>query len=342
MNAPQPPYGTSNTILSQPPAGNAASAVPRDQLARTIVEVRAQFERVMANIRKVIVGKDDVVARVLAAMCARGHILLKDVPGVGKTMLAKSIAASISCRFKRIQFTPDLLPMDVSGTNVFDMRKKSFEFQPGPVFTHILLADEINRATPKTQSALLEVMEERQVTVEGETHVLDAPFQVIATMNPLDHEGTYPLPAAQLDRFMMMLSMGYPSESAEVQMLNVHLQPNPALGDISPVITRDDFVNWQRTVPLVFVSDDVKRYAVAVIQSLRGDSRNLQSVSPRATILLVKAAQASAMLYGRDYVTPQDVQMMAPDVLGHRVMMADARAGREFVNETLRRVSAPV
>ncbi len=324
------------------PQGNAGAAgPPRDELARAIATVRGQFDKVMESVRHVIVGKDDVVAKVLVAMSARGHVLLRDVPGVGKTMLAKSIAASMGCAFKRIQFTPDLLPMDVAGSNVFDMRRKAFEFQPGPVFTNILLADEINRATPKTQSALLEVMEERQVTVEGETHVLDPPFQVLATMNPLDHEGTYPLPAAQMDRFMLMLSMGYPSEMAEVQMLSVHLAPEAPLAELRPVISREDFVAWQRTVPLVFVSEDLKRYAVALVHTLRGDPRNLQSLSPRSTILLVRAAQARAMLRGRDYATAEDVQMMAPDVLGHRILLADARAGREFVVEAMARVAVP-
>ena len=320
-------------------APGVSSTTTRDEAA--LAAVRTQFDRVMENVRRVIVGKDDVVARVLIAMAARGHVLLRDVPGVGKTMLARSIAASVACQFKRIQFTPDLLPMDVTGSNVFDMRKKAFEFQPGPVFTHILLADEINRATPKTQSALLEVMEERQVTVEGETHRLDTPFQVLATMNPLDHEGTYPLPAAQLDRFMMMVSMGYPSESAEVQMLSLHLAPDAPIAQLQPVITREDFIGWQRAVPLVFVSEELKRYAVAIVLSLRGDPRNLQSVSPRATLLLVRAAQARARRRGRDYVTAEDLQMMAPDVRGHRVLLADARAGREFVTESLGRVAVP-
>lgn len=199
----------------------------------------------------------------------------------------------------------------------------------------------INRATPKTQSALLEVMEERQVTVEGETHRLDDPFHVLATMNPLDHEGTYPLPAAQLDRFMMMLSMGYPGEMAEVQMLTVHLQPEAVLNDVRAVVSKEDFVGWQRTVPMVYLSEDLKRYTVALIGALRSDPRNLQSISPRSTILLARSAQARAMLRGRDYVTAEDVQMMAPDVLGHRVMLADSRAGREFVMESLGRVAVP-
>ncbi len=332
-----PAFAPSQGASSNPPPGMPV----RDEVQRSIVSVREQFDKVMENVRKVIIGKDDVIAKVLVAMSARGHVLLRDVPGVGKTMLARSVAASVACAFKRIQFTPDLLPMDVTGSNVFDMRKRAFEFQPGPVFTNLLLADEINRATPKTQSALLEVMEERQVTVEGETHRLDSPFQVIATMNPLDHEGTYPLPAAQMDRFMMMVSMGYPSEMAEVQMLSVHLQPVAAISELQPVITKDDFLHWQSTVPLVFVSEELKRYAVAIAHALRGDPRNLQSVSPRSTLLLVRAAQARAMLRGRDFVTAEDVQMTAPDVMGHRVLLADARAGREFVAEALARVAVP-
>ena len=321
--------------------GAQASEAQRDGVARSIGRVQQQFDLVMDNVRRVIVGKDDVIARLLVAMTARGHVLLRDVPGVGKTMLARSVAASMACQFKRIQFTPDLLPMDVTGSNVFDMRRRVFEFQRGPVFTNLLLADEINRAPPKTQSALLEVMEERQVTVEGETHTLDEPFQVIATMNPLDHEGTYALPAAQLDRFMVMLSLGYPAEAAEVHMLNVHLQPDAPLAQLQPVITREDFLGWQRTVPMIFVSDELKRYTVAVVQSLRGDPRNLQSISPRSTIQLARAAQARAMLRGRDYVVAEDIQTVAPDVMGHRVLLADGRAGREFVIEALHRVAVP-
>ena len=214
MNSPAPGH---------PPVGHPTPETVDPQIPE-------QFQKVAANIRKIIMGKDEVIARLLWAVAAQGHVLFRDVPGVGKTMLAKAFAASVDCTFKRIQFTPDLLPMDVSGSNVFDMRSKTFQFQPGPVFTNVLLADEINRAPPKTQSALLEVMEERQVTVEGTTHKLEPPFIAIATMNPLDDEGTYPLPAAQLDRFMMMLSVGYPPEDAEAKMLEVHLGTD--VGDV--------------------------------------------------------------------------------------------------------------
>lgn len=304
-------------------------------------QIPEQFQRVAANIRKVILGKDEVIARLLWAVAAQGHVLFRDVPGVGKTMLAKAFAASVDCTFKRIQFTPDLLPMDVSGSNVFDMRNKTFQFQPGPVFTNVLLADEINRAPPKTQSALLEVMEERQVTVEGTTHKLELPFVAIATMNPLDDEGTYPLPAAQLDRFMMMLSVGYPPEEAEAKMLEVHLGQAPAISNISPVITKADVVHWQESVPKIYVSPEMRRYFVAVLKSIRTDDRNLRSVSPRSTLLLARACQARAMFSGRGFVSVEDVKTLAPDVLGHRVMTSDSGVGRELVAHCLERVPAP-
>jgi MoxR-like ATPase len=324
QNVPQP---------APPPGPSAPGAVDP--------KIPEQFQRVAANIRKVILGKDEVIARLLWAVAAQGHVLFRDVPGVGKTMLAKAFAASVDCTFKRIQFTPDLLPMDVSGSNVFDMRNKTFQFQPGPVFTNVLLADEINRAPPKTQSALLEVMEERQVTVEGTTHKLEVPFVAIATMNPLDDEGTYPLPAAQLDRFMMMLSVGYPPEEAEAKMLEVHLGQAPAISNISHVITKDDVVHWQREVPKVYVSPEMRRYFVAVLKAIRTDDRNLRSVSPRSTLLLARACQARAMFSGRGFVSVEDVKALAPDVLGHRVMTSDSGVGRELVAHCLERVPAP-
>jgi MoxR-like ATPase len=300
-----------------------------------------QFQKVAASMRTVILGKDEVIARLLWAVAAQGHVLFRDVPGVGKTMLAKAFAASVECTFKRIQFTPDLLPMDVSGSNVFDMRTKTFQFQPGPVFANVLLADEINRAPPKTQSALLEVMEERQVTVEGTTHKLDLPFIAIATMNPLDDEGTYALPAAQLDRFMMMLSVGYPPEEAEAKMLEVHLGHTPALANVEHVLTKADVRGWQEAVPRVYVSPEMRRYLVAVQRAIRSDDRNLRSVSPRSTLLLARACQARAMFSGRTFVSVEDVKALAPDVLGHRVMTSDSGVGRELVSTCLERVPAP-
>ena len=300
-----------------------------------------QFQKVAANIRKIIMGKDEVIARLLWAVAAQGHVLFRDVPGVGKTMLAKAFAASVDCTFKRIQFTPDLLPMDVSGSNVFDMRSKTFQFQPGPVFTNVLLADEINRAPPKTQSALLEVMEERQVTVEGTTHKLEPPFIAIATMNPLDDEGTYPLPAAQLDRFMMMLSVGYPPEDAEAKMLEVHLGQTSPMSTLEHVITKAELLAWQQAVPRIYVSPEMRRYLVSVLRSIRSDDRNLRSVSPRSTLLLARACQARALFSGRNFISVEDVKALAPDVLGHRVMTSDSGVGRELVAHCIERVPAP-
>ncbi len=325
--------------LPLPASGSPEAHVPAPNFDGAALS--DQFQRVLANIRKVVLGKDDVIARLLWAVAAQGHVLLRDVPGVGKTMLAKAFAASVDATFKRIQFTPDLLPLDVSGSNVFDMRTKTFLFQRGPVFTNVLLADEINRAPPKTQSALLEVMEERQVTVEGTTHRLDLPFITIATMNPLDDEGTYPLPAAQLDRFMMMLSVGYPGVEAEAKMLEVHLQERPAIANIAPVVTKQDVLAWQAAVPHVYVSPEMRQYLVSLLTVIRYDPRNLRSVSPRSTLLLARASQARALFAGRTYVTVEDVKALAPDVLGHRVMTSDSGAGRDLVASCIERVAAP-
>ncbi len=308
-----------------------------DQIGR----IGLQHAEVVKNVERVILGKKKVVERVLAAMTAGGHVLLLDVPGVGKTMLARSIAASIHGSFKRIQFTPDLLPLDITGTNIFNLRSKAFEFVPGPVFANLLLADEINRATPKTQAALLEVMAEGQVTVEGTTHQLPPPFLVIATMNPLDHDGTFPLPAAQLDRFSVRLSMGYPAPEAEMRMLDVHLGKDVAIEGLTPIVPIEDFLGWQRLVPHVHVAESVKRYAVNVVTAMREDASCLQSPSPRATLMWLRLAMATAMLQGRDHVVPADLQDVAVDVMAHRIVIAGNRSAASFVEESVRRTAVP-
>jgi MoxR-like ATPase len=269
-------------------------------------------------------------------MAARGHVLLVDAPGVGKTLLCKTLAAALGTRFGRIQLTPDLMPMDVTGATTYEPQAGRFVFRQGPVFTNILLADEINRATPKTQSALLEVMEERTVTVDGTSHRMADPFQVLATMNPIDHDGTYPLPAAQIDRFMMMIEVGYPSLDDEVRVLDTHLAEShgsePAL---APVVSAEAFVEWQRTVPMVHASQEVKRAAVAYVDGLRRSGGPERPVSTRATIAWVRAAQARAILAGREFVIVEDLLDVAPDVLRHRV-----GASAPEVRDRLRAIAA--
>lgn len=308
------------------------------ELTARIRVFKEQFDAVAKNVGRVIVGKDPTIRKVLLALTARGHVLLKDVPGTGKTMLARAISASIACEFKRIQFTPDLLPMDITGSNVFNLRSKQFEFSRGPVFTNLLLADEINRATPKTQSALLECMAEGQITVEGKTYRLDPPFLVMATMNPIDHEGTYSLPAAQMDRFAMQLSMGFPNADAEMRMLDVHLGVRAAVDELQPVIDRITFLQWQDTVPLVYASDTVKRYVIDVVNAIRQDARVLAPPSPRATLMLVRASQARALTEGRDFVTPHDVQAMIVDILSHRILISGDQTANTLIDEIVRRV----
>ena len=300
------------------------------------------FQKLVDNIAQVIKGKNDVIENILTSMIANGHIMLLDYPGTGKTVLVKAISASIQCDFKRIQFTPDVLPMDITGSNIFNMQSRDFEFQKGPVFCNLLLADEINRASPKTQSALLEVMAERQVTVAGKTYHLAQPFLVIATMNPLDAmQGTYQLPAAQLDRFSMQLSMGFPDTDAEMEILDVHLSPNPILETLQPIITLETFLTWQKLVPYVLLSADLKTYLIHFMNHLRSDSACLTPPSPRTTLMLARISQAKAMVEGRDYVTPMDIQNMASLVLSHRLKISGNQATKKYVESVLSKIEVP-
>ncbi len=276
-------------------------------------------QRIRTNVERVIEGKPDVVSAALVVLLAEGHLLIEDVPGVGKTMLSKALARSIDCTVRRIQFTPDLLPSDVTGVSVFNQDSREFEFRPGGVFANIVVGDEINRASPKTQSALLECMEERQVTVDNTTYHLESPFMVIATQNPVEMEGTYALPEAQRDRFMARVSVGYPVESAEIAMLDSHTSRNP-LDDLEPVTDAGEVRKLVEIVARVHVSDAVRHYAVAISTATRLSRELSLGASPRATLHLVRAGKAVAALAGRDYVLPDDLHRLAEPVLSHRLL----------------------
>jgi MoxR-like ATPase len=289
--------------------------------AESLTEARSVVGDIARSVERVISGKPEAVRLALVALLAEGHLLIEDVPGVGKTMLAKALARSIDCTMHRIQFTPDLLPGDVTGVSVFDQRTSVFTFRPGAVFANIVLGDEINRASPKTQSALLEAMEEQQVTVDGRTHPLPQPFMVIATQNPVEMEGTYPLPEAQRDRFLMQIQLGYPDRAAEVAMLDTHESHDP-LADLVPVADAETLRRLRLTTRGVFASDDLKRYVVDVVAATRRDPLLRLGASPRASVHLLQAAKALSLMDGRDHVLPDDVQALAPAVLAHRVLLS--------------------
>lgn len=276
--------------------------------------------KVKNNISKVIIGKDEVIELVLVSLFCSGHVLLEDVPGLGKTVLAKSLAKSIDCKFKRIQFTPDLLPSDLTGISIYNQKEADFYFREGPLFTNIVLADEINRATPRTQSALLECMEEHQITVEGETKKLDEPFFVIATQNPLETQGTFPLPEAQMDRFFMRLSIGYPDVEQGIAILS-RFESDEPFEDLKHAATADDVMDVQKAMNNVTVSDDIKRYIMDIVEASRNSSRLALGLSPRGSLALMRASRAFAAIKGRDYVTPADVKAVCVSVSAHRIML---------------------
>ncbi|WP_293347034.1 MULTISPECIES: MoxR family ATPase [unclassified Microcoleus] len=302
--------------------------------------MREHIERLKQNLGKTIVGKADAIRLVLVAVLSGGHALLEDVPGVGKTLLAKSLARSIDGKFQRIQCTPDLLPTDITGTNIWNPSSGKFEFLPGPVFANVLLADEINRATPRTQSALLEVMEEKQVTVDGVSRNVPAPFFVIATQNPIEYQGTFPLPEAQMDRFTLSLTLGYPAASEELQMLQ-RLSDTFAVEDLQPCISLEEVQELRRLCALVQVEGSLKQYIVDLVRSTRQDEEITLGVSPRGAVALYRASQALAFISGRDFATPDDVKDLAPHVLSHRLIPAGGRKAKTIVDKLLKSVPIP-
>ncbi len=308
--------------------------------------VRDTAELIRANVARVIVGADEAVNLVLVALLAGGHVLLEDVPGTGKTTMARAFAASIGGAFRRIQFTPDLMPADVLGINFYSQRSGEFEFRPGPLLANVVLADEVNRATPRTQSALLEAMEERTITVDGETRVLPRPFVVLATQNPVELEGTFPLPEAQLDRFLLRLKVGYPDAEGELAVLRRFESASP-LEDLQPVVQAEALVALSSRLPGVHVEDAVARYVVALVRATRDHAAFDLGASPRASLALFRAARAHAAIEGRDYVRPDDVKALAHAVLSHRLLLSSntrlrGRTADDVLDEILGEVPVPV
>ncbi len=284
------------------------------------MDVKSFTEHIIANIEKVIIGKRAALELAVAGLLCQGHILIEDVPGVGKTMLARSLARSLGCSFNRIQFTPDMLPSDVTGVSIFNQVTREFEFRPGPVLSQVVLADEINRATPKTQASLLEAMEERQVTVDGVTHILPRPFIVLATQNPIEYEGTFPLPEAQVDRFLIRLKLGYPSAEDEIRILERQQYRHP-IEDVQQIVSVDELTAAQDAVKDIFVSQPLKRYIIDLIQQTRQHVEVYLGASPRGSLALFRMAQAKAAISGRDYVLPDDLKALAVPTLAHRVIL---------------------
>ena len=300
--------------------------------------------KVLENVERVIVGKSDIAQLLLTALLAEGHVLLEDVPGTGKTKIAKTLAASIDAGFSRIQFTPDLLPSDVTGLNIYDRAKNEFVLRKGPVFTNVLLADEINRATPRTQAGLLECMEEKQVTIDGETYALENPFFVIATQNPVETAGTFPLPEAQMDRFMMKLSMGLPTKEEEIEILNKYMIKDP-LEETGAVLTKEELYQIKEEIKQVYVHNAVKEYMVDIIEKTRIQGKVMMGVSPRGTLAFLRCVKTYAYLQGRDYVIPDDIKALAVPVLAHRIILSygyqKTEENQKFIKDILEQVKVP-
>lgn len=310
-----------------------------------MADVGGLAKRIIANVERAIVGKRQQLILSLTAWLCEGHILLEDVPGVAKTMLARALARSVGCNFKRIQCTPDLLPTDVTGASIFNQKTVEFEFRPGPLFAQVVLADEINRTTPRTQAALLEAMAESRVTVDGTTHKLGPPFLVIATQNPVDHEGTFPLPEAQLDRFLMRFSLGYPTQEEELKMLEM-LQRSHPIDSLEPVVSAEELVACQKTVREIYVDDKVRRYLMQIVHDTRAHDDIGLGGSPRASIALFRTSQAMAALRGRNYVLPDDVKKVAGSVLTHRIILKPESRLRKvtagaLVDEIIAEIAVP-
>jgi MoxR-like ATPase len=305
-----------------------------------------KIHAIVDNIEKVMIGKRDIAELSVVALIAQGHVLLEDVPGVGKTMMVRALAKSVGAQFKRIQFTPDLLPSDVIGVSIYNPKEMEFQFRPGPIMGNIVLADEINRTSPKTQSALLEGMEEATVTIDGETMTIPKPFFVMATQNPIEYEGTYSLPEAQLDRFLLKLRMGYPTHAEEIEVLK-RAEKSAPIEDLSAVISLEELILLQKEVKDILVDDTIKNYIVDLAHRTRKDSYIYLGASPRGSLALMKASQALAMLKGRDYVTPDDVQYLAPFVFSHRMILRsearyDGITPEEIVERILTKTNVPI
>jgi MoxR-like ATPase len=299
-----------------------------------MIDVKLFGEGLFENLEKVVVGKRNAIELVTIGLLCQGHVLIEDVPGVGKTVMARTLARSLGCAFNRIQFTPDMLPSDVTGVSIFNQENRSFEFRPGPIFGQVVLADEINRATPKTQAALLEAMDEHQVTVDGSTHPLPKPFIVLATQNPIEYEGTFPLPEAQLDRFMMRVRLGYPSIADEIHVLESQQLRHPIEG-ISAVYSAQEVLETAQVVKTIFVADSIKKYIVDLTHRTRTSGDVYLGASPRGSLALFRAGQARAALQGRDHVLPDDIKALAQPILAHRIIVNPAARLREVTSERI-------